>query len=69
MSTPEEQFEAEVAKINALSRVEMARMWRFSPSGNPYFDSTNPLSEVFLSRFKELGGWSPSISKEIGWDG
>ena len=47
---------------------EMCRMYRFTPLGHRYFDRGNPLSEVFEKRFKELGGFSPTISKNIGWE-
>ena len=61
------EFEDEKRKILAMTRREMCVCYRFSPCGHPYFDSTNPLSTVFDKRFKELGGFSPEISKEIGW--
>ena len=57
----------EVNKINSLSREEMCRLWRFSPSGHPYFDAEKPFYPHFQKRFKELGGFSPEISKRIGW--
>jgi hypothetical protein len=52
-------------KINSMSRIEMARMWRYAPAGHPVFNSKLPLFEIFNKRFKELGGWSPEISKLI----
>lgn len=52
--------------INEMSRVEMARLWRFTPLGHPYFDILLPYYDVFQKRFKKLGGFSPAISKEIG---
>lgn len=54
--------------INSMSRTEMARLWRFAPSGHIYFDTTLPYYEIFKARFDELDGMSTSISKEIGWD-
>ncbi len=53
-------------RINSMSREEMARLWRFAPSGHPYFDTTLPYYEIFRKRFDELGGFSPAISKAIG---
>lgn len=64
--SPEEQ-QIEFDKINQLSRFEMAKLWRFAPSGHIYFDSSLPFFAVFNKRFKELGGFSPEISKAIGW--
>ncbi len=59
----------ELDKINAMSRLEMCRLHRLAPSGHPYFDTTKPFYAVFKARFDELGGFSPAISKKIGWDG
>lgn len=53
--------------IDNMSQVEMARLWRFSISGHPYFDSTLPLHDYFSARFKELGGMTTAISKQLGW--
>jgi hypothetical protein len=60
-------FQGTIDKINSMSRMEMARLWRFAPPGHPYFDSSLPYHEIFSKRFKELGGFSPEISKTIGW--
>lgn len=54
--------------IDGMSQKAMAFLWRFAPSGHPYFDTTLPLSKYFEKRFKELGGFTPEISKSIGWD-
>jgi len=59
--------EEEIAKINSMSRLEVCKLWRFAPVGHRYFDITNPLHTVFEARFKELGGFTPEISKQIGW--
>jgi len=64
--TPE-VIELEKKVIDALSQTDMARLWRFAPSGHPYFDNTNPLSEYFKEKFQEKGGMTPEISKQIGW--
>ena len=57
----------EINKMNQMSHVEMARLWRFAPSEHPYFDSSMPYFKIFNKRFKELGGFTPEISKAIGW--
>ena len=59
-----EQIEAE---INALTREQMCRLWRHAPSGHRYFNTSGPYWEIFDKRFKELGGFTPEISKKIGW--
>jgi len=61
--------ERTIALINKMSREEMCRLYRNAPSGHPYFDQSLPYWAVFEKRFKELGGFSPAISKKIGWDG
>jgi hypothetical protein len=57
-----------IESINRMSQMEMARLWRFAPSGHPYFDSTKPYFEIFKKRFSELGGMTTSISKQLGWE-
>lgn len=57
---------AHMERINSMPHVEMARLWRFAPSGHEYFDKTLPFFEVFDKRFKELGGFTPTISKSLG---
>ena len=63
--TPEQLKEIEI--INSMSRVAIAHLWRFAPPGHPYFDNTKPFYPILKKRFEELGGFSPEISKEIGW--
>lgn len=65
--TPKEikKHKEDIAK---LSRIEMAKLWRFAPSGHPYFDLRYAeIHEEFKKRFADLGGFSPEISKQIGW--
>lgn len=59
--------EEEIKKINSMSQIEMARLWRFAYVGHDYFNSKLPFFKVFEERFKKLGGMTPAISKEIGW--
>ena len=58
--------ESIINDIDALSQIEMARLVRFAPVGHIYFDTTKPYSKIFNKRFKELGGMTPAISKELG---
>ncbi len=53
------------ARIDAMSRYEMAAKWRFAPVGDPLFQGA--AGDYFSARFKALGGMSPSISKSLGW--
>ena len=57
-----------VLLIEKMSHLEMAHLYRFGPSGHTFFDSSKPYNEIFMKRFKELGGMTTTISKEIGWD-
>jgi len=54
-------------KIDAMSHVEMARLWRFAPAGHPVFRMELPIYEHFEKRYKQMGGMTPEISKQIGW--
>ena len=57
-----------IDKINNMGHEEMCKLWRFAPSGHPYFDTTKPYHEIFKERlFKHFGGFTPEISKRIGW--
>lgn len=51
------------------SHEELCRIWRFSGSNSVYI-KTEPLFQILHNRlFKEFGGFTPEISKKLGWDG
>ena len=54
-------------EIDELTQIEMAMKQRFAPAGHPFFDNTTKLPDYFNKRFKDLGGMTPEISKQIGW--
>jgi hypothetical protein len=58
----------ELRKIYGLTHRGMAHKWRFTSTGHPWFDSTQPYFRHFERRFKKLGGMTPEISKSIGWE-
>ena len=60
--TPEE-IQKEKERIDVMSQEDMARLWRFAPSGHPYFVSDSELCKHFKLRFN---GFTPEISKRIG---
>ncbi len=62
----EQQLAVQKEKIDGMTHEEMGRLWRFAPSGHPFFDKTIPLFDYFNARFQELGGWTPELSKAIG---
>lgn len=59
-------MQKEIDKINNMSQVEMAKLWRFAPPGHPYFKKDSPYFEIFKKRFDKLGGFTSGISKAIG---
>ena len=64
----DEEYELWEDVINAMSREHMCREYRFAkPGSRPYFKRGNPLVEYFKTKFKLLGGFSPEISKRIGF--
>lgn len=64
-ATNDPELQKHKEKIDGMGREEMARLWRFAPSGHPYF-KTGPVYDYFNERFTSLGGMSPEISKKIG---
>lgn len=64
----EAEQQREIEKINTMTHLEMANRYRFSVSGDPYFDDTLPYFKVFNERFNMFGGFTPEISKAIGWE-
>jgi hypothetical protein len=59
----EEELAKMKTEIDALSQYDMARMWRFAPTGHPFFQP--PLGKYFEDKFHEKGGFNPSISKVL----
>lgn len=57
----------EVDMINKLTQYECCELQRFAPSGHPWFDDSKPFYPFFAKRMKETGGFTPSISKSLGW--
>jgi len=55
------------AKIDKMSHIDCAILYRFAGPDHPVFDSTLPLNEYFMKRFNGFGGVTPAISKAIGW--
>jgi len=54
-------------RIDNMTHETMARIWRFSPSGDPLF-VRGEAYDYFKKRFEELGGMTTAVSKAIGWD-
>lgn len=58
--TPEQK-----ARIDGMDRYELCRMWRFAKIGEPLLQEE--AGAYFAARLKSLGGFSPEISKDLGW--
>ena len=54
-------------EIDEMDRLTMGKMIRFSPSGHYIFQETE-LYDYFMAHFEKLGGWTPQLSKLIGWE-
>lgn len=53
-------------KIDKMSHYEMCSIWRFSPNGNPLL--MGEVGDYFKEKlFKHYGGFTPGISKKLGW--
>ncbi len=64
-----EEIEIEKKKIDELSHRDMCYMWRFGTAPAKWrLRNDDGLAEYFTDRlFKHFGGFTPEISKEIGW--
>ena len=52
--------------IDGMSQYEMCSIWRFSKGGNKLLQGES--GTYFSDRlFKHFGGFTPEISKELGW--
>lgn len=60
--TPEDK-----ARIDAMTREQMAVRWRFAAVGDPLLQGVT--GQYFSDAFAKKGGMSPEISKALGWDG
>lgn len=64
----QEQIDKALAEIANLDHYDMCRMWRFG-ADEIYFRSDLPTGPAFRDRlFKYFGGFTPAISKELGWE-
>lgn len=51
--------------IDNMSQEELCRQWRFAKLGNIYFQGDT--GEYFKERMMMKGGFTPEISKRLGW--
>ena len=55
-----------LVEVNAADRVEICRWHRFLPSATN--DADMAVQDRIYERYKEVGGFTPEISKAIGWE-
>ena len=58
--------QAERQKIDEMSQYDMCRLWRFAKSGHPLLQGDT--GDYFSQVLKEKGGFTPEISKSLGWE-
>ncbi len=58
--------EKQKAQIDAMSQYELCSMWRFARSGEPLLQDDT--GKYFAKVMKEKGGFTPEISKSLGWN-
>ncbi len=53
-------------ELRAMDLVALKRLQRFAPLGHAVFCDLE-LHKVFQARVAELGGFTPEVSKQVGW--
>ena len=56
--------EEQKTRIDNMSQRELCRKWRFASVGDPLLQGDT--GDYFAKRLKEMGGFTPEISKELG---
>jgi hypothetical protein len=51
--------------IDSLSQYQLCYRWRFAECGDPLFQGE--CGKYFSQRLQEMGGFTPEISKSLGW--
>lgn len=54
-----------IEEVEKADREQICRWWRFLPP--PQTDGEVKIMNRIVERFKDLGGFTPEISKRIGW--
>jgi hypothetical protein len=60
LMTPEQK-----KQIDSMSQYDLCRKWRFAKVGDPLLQGE--AGEYFSKVLKEKGGFTPEISKDLGW--
>lgn len=59
--TPEQK-----KQIDEKDQYSLCYLWRFGKSGHPLLQ--DECGKYFAKRLKEKGGFTPEISKQLGWE-
>lgn len=59
--------EEQKARIDAMSQIDLCRLWRFAASGHSLMQGE--AGEHLKKSLAEKGGFTPAISKALGWSG
>jgi len=51
--------------IDDMTQYELCHRWRFAKIGDPLFQGDT--GEYYSKILKEKGGFTPEISKQLGW--
>ena len=54
------------ATIDSMSQFELCKKWRFAPIRDPSLQGD--IGDYFSKVLKEKGGFTPEISKVLGWN-
>jgi hypothetical protein len=69
-----------IEAVEAADRYQICKWWRFLPRPGSraitkssaeftkLLEAESPIMNRIAERFKEMGGFTPEISKSIGWD-
>ena len=52
-------------EIDGMTQEQLCSRWRFAPSGDLLFQGDT--GDYFSKVMKEKGGFTPEISKKLGW--
>jgi hypothetical protein len=58
--------EEDKARIDSMSHLELCKLWRFAPIGDERLQGESG-EYIRVRLFEHFGGFSPEISKLIGW--
>ena len=59
-----------IAQVEAADREQICRWWRFLPSpawNTKIVCDEKTIMDRIIVRYKEFGGFTPEISRKIGW--